>query len=92
MTTEILLIFLGILLCLAFIYLIKIIKNIKPYKCYFDKRDTPFDDKWFKNKNLHFAWLRSSCIKFLGHKVVKIKLLGIFTIYEAKEAKDDTIN
>jgi hypothetical protein len=57
---------------------------MKIYKCYFDKKDTPYIQDYQPNKPYHTDWNRLPYTKFLGHKVVKIKLFGIFTIYKVE--------
>jgi len=55
---------------------------MKIYKTYFDKKDTPFDKSFQENKEYHSVYKRRPYTIFLNHEVVKIKLFGIFTIYE----------
>ena len=55
---------------------------IKKYKIYFDKNDTPYRAEWQAKKKYHAVWMRLPYKRLLGHKVVKIKLFGIFTIYD----------
>ena len=55
---------------------------MKLYKHYFDKSDTPYRESFQRTKKYHTVWHRGAYKVFLAHKVVKIKLLGIFTIYE----------
>lgn len=55
---------------------------IKPYKTYFDKKDTPFRQDFQPNKKYHVVWNRLPYRTFLGYKVVKVKLFGIFTIHD----------
>lgn len=57
---------------------------MKIYKHYFDKRDTPFKWTFQAKKKYHTVWKRQAYTKFLGHAVIKIKLFGIFTIYQRK--------
>lgn len=54
----------------------------KIYKIYFSP-----DDPWGKDPQ----WFRLPYKRFLDHKAVKIKLFGIFTIYDVtkKEKVDD---
>ena len=58
------------------------------YKHYFDKTDTPFDGSFQKNKKYHTVWYRGKYRIFLFHKVVKIKFLGIFTIYKLRKHRE----
>lgn len=53
---------------------------MKVYKTYFDKKDTPFTQDFQKHKKYHVVWKRRAYATFLGHNVLKVKLLGIFTI------------
>jgi hypothetical protein len=55
---------------------------MKIYKHYFNKNDTPYVQDYQPRKKYHTAWKRFKYRAFLGHKVVKIKALGIFTIYD----------
>lgn len=55
---------------------------IKKYKIYFDKNDTPYVSDWQAEKKYHMVWKRLPYKRFLGHRVAKIKLFGIFTIYD----------
>ena len=59
---------------------------MKIYKTYFDKKDTPYRDDFQRNKKYHVVWKRQPYKTFLRHKVVKIKMFGLFTIYD-KEMK-----
>ena len=52
------------------------------YKHYFDKKDTPFVQDYQTKQKYHTSWKHFRYKRFLGHKVVKIKLLGIITIYD----------
>ena len=55
---------------------------MKPYKHYFNKSDTPYRQSFQRGKKYHTVWMRGRYRIFLQHKVVKIKFLGIFTIYK----------
>lgn len=55
---------------------------IKLYKHYFFKCDTPFKQSWQPKRKYHVVWKRASYFIFLGHRVAKIKFLGLFTIYD----------
>lgn len=55
---------------------------MKLYKHYFDKSDTPYRESFQRKKKYHTVWHRGAYRVFLAHKVIKIKFLGIFTIYE----------
>jgi hypothetical protein len=55
---------------------------MKIYKHYFDKKDTPYVQDYQAKQKYHTAWKRFRYKIFLGHKVVKIKLFGIITIYD----------
>ena len=61
--------------------------DVKPYKIYFDKKDTPFKQDFQPNKKYHIVWKRMPYTTFLNHKVIKIKRFGIFTIYEKASDK-----
>ena len=50
-------------------------------KHYFDKTDTPYDLEWQKHKKYHVAWKHYAYSRLFGHEPVKIKWLGIFTVY-----------
>jgi hypothetical protein len=54
------------------------------YKHYFEKNDTPYRESFQSKKKYHTVWKRGKYRIFLLHKVVKIKFLGIFTIYKLK--------
>lgn len=58
---------------------------MKIYKHYFDKNDTPYVQDFQANKKYHTAWKRLKYRAFLDHKVLKIKVFGIFTIYDVKK-------
>ena len=63
---------------------------IKKYKIYFDKNDTPYRQDFQPKKRYHTMWKRMPYTRFLNHYVVKIKLFGIFTIYDrAKEEQNN---
>lgn len=62
---------------------------MKVFKHYFDKNDTPFDQRYQANKKYHTAWKHYTYSRFLGHKVVKIKLFGLITIYNRKKSQDE---
>jgi len=53
---------------------------MKIYKTYFDKKDTPFSLKFQPKKQYHVVWKRNAYKSFLGHKVIKVKLFGLFTL------------
>lgn len=55
---------------------------MKIYKHYFNKTDTPYIQEFQKRNKYHTAWKNFAYKSFLGHKVYKIKLFGIFTIYK----------
>lgn len=55
---------------------------MKLYKHYFDKSDTPFKATYQQKRKYHTVWKRGAYRIFLQHKVVKIKFLGLFTIYK----------
>lgn len=57
---------------------------MKIYKTYFKKSDTPYRLEFQPHKKYHTVWKHNAYIEFLGHKVFKIKLFGIFTIYKDK--------
>ena len=52
------------------------------YKHYFKKTDTPYSQEWQKRKKYHIVWKHFAYTSFFGHRVYKIKLFGIFTIYK----------
>jgi len=53
---------------------------MKIYKTYFDKKDTPFTLKFQPKRKYHVVWKRLAYGSFLGHKVIRVKLFGLFTI------------
>jgi hypothetical protein len=53
---------------------------MKIYKTYFSKEDTPFNQLCQPKRKYHTVWKRNPYQTFLGHKVVKVKLFGIFKI------------
>ena len=55
---------------------------MKIYKHYFEKTDTPFVQEYQAKKKYHTAWKHLRYVRFMDHKVVKIKMFGIFTIYD----------
>ena len=55
------------------------------YKHYFDKKDTPYVLEYQPRQKYHTVFKHFRYKKFLGHKVVKIKLLGIFSIYDTSK-------
>ena len=59
---------------------------MKLYKHYFDKSDTPYVKSFQRKRKYHTAWMRGKYRIFLQHKVIKIKFLGIFTIYKLTDA------
>ena len=52
------------------------------YKTYFDKSDTPFRQDFQPTQKYHIVWKRAAYRTFLKHKVVKVKFLGIFTLFD----------
>lgn len=56
---------------------------MKKYKIYFDKRDTPFDLSYQAKDEYHTAWFSDAYRMFLGHIPVKVKFLGIKTIWSS---------
>ena len=63
--------------------------RFKIYKTYFDKNDTPFRQDIQVNQKYHTVWFRLAYTSFFGHKTVKIKLFGLFTIHKLKETEDE---
>ena len=61
---------------------------MKRYKIYFSKTDTPFVQDFQPKKKYHTAWVRLAYTRFLGHRVVKVKKYGIFTVFREREVKD----
>jgi hypothetical protein len=57
---------------------------MKIYKTYFDKIDTPYMQEFQPKKKYHVVWKRLAYKEFFEHKVIKIKLFGLFTIYNNK--------
>jgi len=53
----------------------------KRYKTYFDKTDTPYVKTFQSNKKYHIVWKRNAYKTFLNHRVIKIRLFGLITIY-----------
>ena len=66
--------------------------TLKIYKTYFDKSDTPYVQNWQPKSKYHTVWKRCAYKRFMNHRVVKVKLFGIFTIYDItkKEEPDET--
>jgi len=62
----------------------KLSSKIRFYKHYFDRSDTPFIQDFQKGKKYQCVWKLGKYEVFLNHKVVKIKLFGLFTIYTRK--------
>ena len=62
---------------------------LKIYKHYFDKNDTPYRADIQAKKKYHTAWKRLPYKRFLAHNVVKIKLFGIFTIYDRRKEQNN---
>ena len=58
---------------------------MKKFKTYFDKSDTPFNLSYQPKSKYHTVWKRQPYTSFMGHKVIKIKLWGLFTIYNIHE-------
>ena len=54
------------------------------YKTYFDKSDTPYTDKFQPKRKYHVVWKRNPYKLFLGHRVIKVKLFGLFDITPKK--------
>jgi hypothetical protein len=52
------------------------------YKHYFNRDDTPYVQEYQEGKKYHTVWKRLKYRTFLKHRVVKIKMFGIFTIYD----------
>ena len=59
---------------------------MKLYKHYFDKSDTPYVESFQRKRKYHTVWKRGKYMVFLQCKVIKIKFLGIFTIYKLTDA------
>lgn len=55
---------------------------MKIYKHYFDKSDTPYVQEYQAKRKYHTDWKHFKYKTFLLHRVVKIKVFGIFTIYD----------
>ena len=62
---------------------------IKKYKIFFDKNDTPYITDWQTKRKYHTVWKRLPYTRFLAHNVVKIKLFGIFTIYDRRKEQNN---
>lgn len=60
---------------------------MKIYKHYFDKSDTPYIQEFQPKQKYHTCYKHFRYSSFLKHKVIKIKLLGLFTIYEVQNEK-----
>lgn len=84
MKEVLLLILLGVLLCLHIIAMCAYIGRVRIYKHYFSKDDTPFNGRYFNGKKEQSAFFDRKYECYFGHKVVKIKVLGLFTIYKIK--------
>ena len=59
---------------------------MKLYKHYFDKSDTPYVESFQRKRKYHTVWKKGKYRVFLQCKVIKIKFLGIFTIYKLTDA------
>lgn len=55
---------------------------MKLFKHYFDKSDTPFIQGYQRERKYHTVWTKGMHKIFYPHKVIKIKFLGIFTVYK----------
>lgn len=67
-------------------------REMKKYKTYFDKKDTPFRQDFQPNRKYHVVWKRVAYQYFLGHKVVKCKQWGIFPIrFKVREEESPEI-
>jgi hypothetical protein len=66
--------------------------SLKLYKTYFDKSDTPYVQTFQPNRKYHVVWKRCAYTMFLKHQVVKVKFLGLFTIYNKQEANPNANN
>ena len=64
---------------------------MKLYKHYFDKSDTPYRESFQRKRKYHTVWHRGAYRVFLQHKVIKIKFLGIFTIYKLTDKNREEI-
>ena len=58
---------------------------MKIYKHYFNKDDSIFNDSYQVKNKYHTHWYDKCYNEIFYHKVIKIKLFGIFTIYKIKE-------
>ena len=54
------------------------------FKVYYLRSDTPFKQVYQKGKKYHTEWAYKYYKKCEGHKVYKVKLFGIITIYKLK--------
>lgn len=54
------------------------------YKTYFLKSDTPFNQTYQRGKKYHTCWYSNKLKKVNTHKVYKVKLFGIITVYTLK--------
>jgi hypothetical protein len=61
--------------------------NVRPFKIYFDHGDTPYREECQYKGKYDIEWKRLPYRYFLGHSVVKMKLFGIFTIYDLTKKK-----
>lgn len=58
---------------------------MKKFKTYLSKEDTCFEQDYQSKRKYHTLWCHLPYRTFLKHKVVKIKLFGIFTIYDVEK-------
>lgn len=61
--------------------------NARPFKIYFDHSDTPYREECQSKGKYDTEWKHLPHSYFLGHRIVKMKLFGIFTIYDRTKAK-----
>jgi len=61
---------------------------MKIWKTYFNKDDTPFRQDFQPKKKQHIVWYRTPYTIFLEHRVDKLKLFGLFTIYKNAEVEE----
>lgn len=61
--------------------------RVRPFKIYFDHIDTPYREEYQYKGKYHTVWKHLPYHHFLGHSAIKMKLFGIFTIYDLTKKK-----
>lgn len=66
--------------------------NAYPFKIYFDHSDTPYREECQAKGKYDTEWKHLPYRYFLGHSVVKVKLFGIFTVFDETKKKYMEVN